>query len=181
MVLACTGSIGKQEESWHSFIWDIQNLGTAISLLSKATPFTTEPSVKSCRPAFLSRHFLGLQKEFATAEKDDAGDGSGEDHSLTHIPGSSTHTAPYLLGVPFWCLLDVVPIKNEKGEVALFLVSHKDITETKTKASAENWKEGGEIKLVMEVWWGGGGVKEKFVNGGTTLSMRAPICGLLRS
>ncbi|XP_070793864.1 voltage-gated inwardly rectifying potassium channel KCNH3 [Pituophis catenifer annectens] len=46
-------------------------------------------------------------------------------------------------GVPFWCLLDVVPIKNEKGEVALFLVSHKDITETKTRASAENWKEGG--------------------------------------
>uniref|UniRef100_A0A8C5SNH0 Voltage-gated inwardly rectifying potassium channel KCNH3 n=1 Tax=Laticauda laticaudata TaxID=8630 RepID=A0A8C5SNH0_LATLA len=46
-------------------------------------------------------------------------------------------------GVPFWCLLDVVPIKNEKGEVALFLVSHKDITDTKTRASAENWKEGG--------------------------------------
>ncbi|KAM6474339.1 voltage-gated inwardly rectifying potassium channel KCNH3 isoform 1-T1 [Liasis olivaceus] len=46
-------------------------------------------------------------------------------------------------GVPFWCLLDVVPIKNEKGEVALFLVSHKDITETKSRASAENWKEGG--------------------------------------
>uniref|UniRef100_A0A8D0BE73 Voltage-gated inwardly rectifying potassium channel KCNH3 n=1 Tax=Salvator merianae TaxID=96440 RepID=A0A8D0BE73_SALMN len=46
-------------------------------------------------------------------------------------------------GVPFWCLLDVVPIKNEKGEVALFLVSHKDITEAKSKASAESWKEGG--------------------------------------
>ncbi|XP_042311424.1 potassium voltage-gated channel subfamily H member 3 [Sceloporus undulatus] len=46
-------------------------------------------------------------------------------------------------GVPFWCLLDVVPIKNEKGDVALFLVSHKDITETKSKASTENWKEGG--------------------------------------
>ncbi|XP_044305528.1 potassium voltage-gated channel subfamily H member 3 [Varanus komodoensis] len=49
-------------------------------------------------------------------------------------------------GVPFWCLLDVVPIKNEKGEVALFLVSHKDISETKSRASAENWKEGGEIR-----------------------------------
>ncbi|KAH0629256.1 hypothetical protein JD844_011193 [Phrynosoma platyrhinos] len=46
-------------------------------------------------------------------------------------------------GVPFWCLLDVVPIKNEKGDVALFLVSHKDITETKSRASTENWKEGG--------------------------------------
>lgn len=29
---------------------------------------------------------------------------------------------------PFWCLLDIVPIKNEKGEVVLFLVSHKDVT-----------------------------------------------------
>uniref|UniRef100_A0A3Q4HQK3 PAC domain-containing protein n=1 Tax=Neolamprologus brichardi TaxID=32507 RepID=A0A3Q4HQK3_NEOBR len=34
-------------------------------------------------------------------------------------------------GSKFWCLLDIVPIKNEKGEVVLFLVSHKDITENK--------------------------------------------------
>jgi hypothetical protein len=34
-------------------------------------------------------------------------------------------------GTPFWCLLDIVPIKNEKGEVVLFLASHKDITHTK--------------------------------------------------
>lgn len=27
--------------------------------------------------------------------------------------------------------MDIVPIKNEKGEVVLFLVSHKDITENK--------------------------------------------------
>ncbi|KAG8298900.1 Potassium voltage-gated channel sub H member 4, partial [Homalodisca vitripennis] len=32
---------------------------------------------------------------------------------------------------PFWCLLDIVPIKNEKREVVLFLASHKDITHTK--------------------------------------------------
>jgi|SRR6218665_476357 len=32
------------------------------------------------------------------------------------------------LGTTFWCLLDIVPIKNEKGEVVLFLASHKDIT-----------------------------------------------------
>ena len=31
----------------------------------------------------------------------------------------------------FWCLLDVVPIKNEKREVVLFLASHKDITHSK--------------------------------------------------
>uniref|UniRef100_A0A3Q2SR93 Voltage-gated delayed rectifier potassium channel KCNH4 n=1 Tax=Fundulus heteroclitus TaxID=8078 RepID=A0A3Q2SR93_FUNHE len=34
-------------------------------------------------------------------------------------------------GSEFWCLLDIVPIKNEKSEVVLFLVSHKDITENK--------------------------------------------------
>lgn len=36
-----------------------------------------------------------------------------------------------VLGSKFWCLLDIVPIKNEKSEVVLFLVSHKDITENK--------------------------------------------------
>lgn len=35
------------------------------------------------------------------------------------------------LGTPFWCLLDIVPIKNEKRDVVLFLASHKDITNTK--------------------------------------------------
>lgn len=34
-------------------------------------------------------------------------------------------------GIPFWCLLDIVPIKNEKREVVLFLASHKDITHSK--------------------------------------------------
>ncbi|OCT63781.1 potassium voltage-gated channel subfamily H member 8 [Xenopus laevis] len=34
-------------------------------------------------------------------------------------------------GGSFWCLLDIVPIKNEKGEVVLFLASHKDISATK--------------------------------------------------
>ncbi|KAM4702040.1 voltage-gated inwardly rectifying potassium channel KCNH3 [Discoglossus pictus] len=46
-------------------------------------------------------------------------------------------------GSPFWCLLDVVPIKNEKGEVVLFLVSHKDITDTKTRGGSDSWKESG--------------------------------------
>ncbi|XP_072510699.1 voltage-gated inwardly rectifying potassium channel KCNH3 isoform X2 [Notamacropus eugenii] len=46
-------------------------------------------------------------------------------------------------GLPFWCLLDVVPIKNEKGEVALFLVSHKDISDSKNRGGLDNWKEGG--------------------------------------
>ncbi|XP_041375018.1 potassium voltage-gated channel subfamily H member 8-like [Gigantopelta aegis] len=34
-------------------------------------------------------------------------------------------------GSPFWCLLDIVPIKNEKNQVVLFLISHKDITRDK--------------------------------------------------
>uniref|UniRef100_A0A8C9VZ95 Voltage-gated delayed rectifier potassium channel KCNH4 n=1 Tax=Scleropages formosus TaxID=113540 RepID=A0A8C9VZ95_SCLFO len=40
-------------------------------------------------------------------------------------------------GTKFWCLLDIVPIKNEKGEVVLFLVSHKDITDKKTEDSEQ--------------------------------------------
>nr|XP_053646489.1 potassium voltage-gated channel subfamily H member 8-like [Cherax quadricarinatus] len=34
-------------------------------------------------------------------------------------------------GSSFWCLLDIVPIKNEKREVVLFLASHKDVTNSK--------------------------------------------------
>uniref|UniRef100_A0A3Q3LQY1 Voltage-gated delayed rectifier potassium channel KCNH4 n=1 Tax=Mastacembelus armatus TaxID=205130 RepID=A0A3Q3LQY1_9TELE len=44
--------------------------------------------------------------------------------------------------VLFWCLLDIVPIKNEKGDVVLFLASFKDITDTKAKAIPEDKKEG---------------------------------------
>ncbi|XP_076738914.1 potassium voltage-gated channel subfamily H member 4a [Maylandia zebra] len=36
-------------------------------------------------------------------------------------------------GNPFWCLLDIVPIKNEKGEVVLFLLSFKDVSESHGK------------------------------------------------
>nr|XP_020469927.1 potassium voltage-gated channel subfamily H member 8 isoform X2 [Monopterus albus] len=43
--------------------------------------------------------------------------------------------------VLFWCLLDIVPIKNEKGDVVLFLASFKDITDTKAKAIPEDKKE----------------------------------------
>ncbi|XP_015229610.1 PREDICTED: potassium voltage-gated channel subfamily H member 8 isoform X2 [Cyprinodon variegatus] len=41
----------------------------------------------------------------------------------------------------FWCLLDIVPIKNEKGDVVLFLASFKDITDTKVKTTQEEKKE----------------------------------------
>ncbi|CAG5890851.1 unnamed protein product [Menidia menidia] len=43
--------------------------------------------------------------------------------------------------VLFWCLLDIVPIKNEKGDVVLFLASFKDITDTKSKPIQEDKKE----------------------------------------
>uniref|UniRef100_A0A9J7Y991 Voltage-gated delayed rectifier potassium channel KCNH4 n=2 Tax=Cyprinus carpio TaxID=7962 RepID=A0A9J7Y991_CYPCA len=39
-------------------------------------------------------------------------------------------------GSVFWCLLDIVPIKNEKGDVVLFLASFKDITDTKVKGGS---------------------------------------------
>ncbi|KAJ8415919.1 hypothetical protein AAFF_G00404760 [Aldrovandia affinis] len=41
----------------------------------------------------------------------------------------------------FWCLLDIVPIKNEKGDVVLFLASFKDITDTKDKIIPEGKTE----------------------------------------
>lgn len=33
-------------------------------------------------------------------------------------------------GSAFWCLLDMMPIKNEMGEVVLFLFSFKDISQS---------------------------------------------------
>uniref|UniRef100_A0A8C6L346 Potassium voltage-gated channel, subfamily H (eag-related), member 3 n=1 Tax=Nothobranchius furzeri TaxID=105023 RepID=A0A8C6L346_NOTFU len=47
-------------------------------------------------------------------------------------------------GTKFWCLLDIVPIKNEKGDVVLFLVSHKDITDKKTEQDPEQGPDTGE-------------------------------------
>uniref|UniRef100_A0A8C1WBN4 Voltage-gated delayed rectifier potassium channel KCNH4 n=1 Tax=Cyprinus carpio TaxID=7962 RepID=A0A8C1WBN4_CYPCA len=48
-------------------------------------------------------------------------------------------------GSSFWCLLDIMPIKNEKGEMVLFLFSFKDITETKDKSHHNN-----KIELISE-------------------------------
>ncbi|XP_061160841.1 potassium voltage-gated channel subfamily H member 4-like isoform X2 [Syngnathus typhle] len=44
-------------------------------------------------------------------------------------------------GVAFWCLLDIVPIKNEKGEMVLFLFSFKDITDSHGKCQHNSTKE----------------------------------------
>lgn len=42
-----------------------------------------------------------------------------------------TERVGLIAGSSFNCLLDIVPIKNEKSDVVLFLASHKDITHTK--------------------------------------------------
>ncbi|XP_019721369.1 potassium voltage-gated channel subfamily H member 4 [Hippocampus comes] len=44
-------------------------------------------------------------------------------------------------GVSFWCLLDIVPIKNEKGEMVLFLFSFKDITDSHGKCQHNSTRE----------------------------------------
>ncbi|NXG38752.1 KCNH4 protein, partial [Dromaius novaehollandiae] len=44
-------------------------------------------------------------------------------------------------GAAFWCLLDIMPIRNEKGEVVLFLFSFKDITESRGKSHPGDKKE----------------------------------------
>ncbi|KAM7030009.1 voltage-gated delayed rectifier potassium channel KCNH4 [Acridotheres tristis] len=44
-------------------------------------------------------------------------------------------------GAAFWCLLDIMPIKNEKGEVVLFLFSFKDITESRGRSYPGDKKE----------------------------------------
>ncbi|XP_030644494.1 potassium voltage-gated channel subfamily H member 8 [Chanos chanos] len=44
-------------------------------------------------------------------------------------------------GCVFWCLLDIVPIKNEKGDVVLFLASFKDITDCQAKPIHEDKRE----------------------------------------
>ncbi|XP_062331328.1 potassium voltage-gated channel subfamily H member 4-like [Osmerus eperlanus] len=49
-------------------------------------------------------------------------------------------------GMAFWCLLDIVPIKNEKGEMVLFLFSFKDITDTHGKGHHSSKKEVSEDK-----------------------------------
>ena len=55
------------------------------------------------------------------------------------------HAINSLSGSPFWCLLDIVPIKNEKGNVVLFLASHKDITKRKISGEISEQDVGMQI------------------------------------
>uniref|UniRef100_A0A3Q4HHF4 Voltage-gated delayed rectifier potassium channel KCNH4 n=1 Tax=Neolamprologus brichardi TaxID=32507 RepID=A0A3Q4HHF4_NEOBR len=70
------------------------------------------------------------------------------DRSTAQIQGAlderrefKTELVFYKKETKFWCLLDIVPIKNEKGEVVLFLVSHKDITDKKKEQDPEQGPE----------------------------------------
>lgn len=48
-------------------------------------------------------------------------------------------------GNRFWCLLDIVPIKNENSEVVLFLLSFKDLTESYTKNHPYSQEDGEKL------------------------------------
>lgn len=51
---------------------------------------------------------------------------------LINVLNSVANTIEWIFkGTAFWCLLDIVPIQDEKHEVVLFLCSHKDITKEK--------------------------------------------------
>uniref|UniRef100_A0A8C3A2S7 Voltage-gated delayed rectifier potassium channel KCNH4 n=1 Tax=Cyclopterus lumpus TaxID=8103 RepID=A0A8C3A2S7_CYCLU len=67
-------------------------------------------------------------------------------------------------GETFWCLLDIVPIKNEKGEVVLFLVSHKDITDKKKDQDPEHGLDTGDR-------WDMSQAKKKSSGGNVSLSL----------
>ena len=58
-----------------------------------------------------------------------------------------------LSGSPFWCLLDIVPIKNEKGNVVLFLASHKDITKRKISGEFSEQDAGMQIFLLLSLFY----------------------------
>lgn len=45
-------------------------------------------------------------------------------------------------GTAFKCLLDIVPIKNEKHQVVLFLASHKDVSKSAIKEHKEHSSKG---------------------------------------
>uniref|UniRef100_A0A8D0FJI6 Potassium voltage-gated channel subfamily H member 4 n=1 Tax=Strix occidentalis caurina TaxID=311401 RepID=A0A8D0FJI6_STROC len=82
--------------------------------------------------------------------------------SCLHHPSPPT-------GAAFWCLLDIMPIKNEKGEVVLFLFSFKDITESRARPSP--WRQG---------WQDSGGAAGACAPpAGGSCATRVPPCLLL--
>lgn len=56
---------------------------------------------------------------------------------------------PDFTGNRFWCLLDIVPIKNENGEVVLFLLSFKDLSESYRKNHPYSQEDGEELLRIF--------------------------------
>ncbi|KAG7267867.1 hypothetical protein CRUP_003447, partial [Coryphaenoides rupestris] len=93
----------------------------------------TEVMQKNC-----SCHFLygGDTSELVAQQMEKALEGREESGVPNHRAGGQYQTSS-----AFWCLLDIVPIKNEKGEMVLFLFSFKDISDTYGKAHDSSRKE----------------------------------------
>ncbi|XP_061565358.1 potassium voltage-gated channel subfamily H member 4 [Cololabis saira] len=83
------------------------------------TGFTrTEVMQKNCTCRFL---YGADTSEHVAQQMEKAMEGREEYQAEVHFYKKN--------GGAFWCLLDIVPIKNEKGEMVLFLFSFKDITD----------------------------------------------------
>ncbi|XP_041671760.1 potassium voltage-gated channel subfamily H member 4 [Cheilinus undulatus] len=100
------------------------------------TGFTrTEVMQKNCTCRFL---YGADTSEHVAQQMEKALEGREEYQSEVHFYKKN--------GMAFWCLLDIVPIKNEKGEMVLFLFSFKDITDTHGKGHHNSKKDGSEDK-----------------------------------
>ncbi|XP_056285640.1 potassium voltage-gated channel subfamily H member 4-like [Pseudoliparis swirei] len=100
------------------------------------TGFTrTEVMQKNCSCRFL---YGADTSEQAAHQMEKALEGREEYQAEVHFYKKN--------GVAFWCFLDIVPIKNEKGEMVLFLFSFKDITDTYGRGHQNSKKEGSEDK-----------------------------------
>ncbi|XP_074475333.1 voltage-gated delayed rectifier potassium channel KCNH4-like isoform X2 [Sebastes fasciatus] len=100
------------------------------------TGFTrTEVMQKNCSCRFL---YGSDTSEHVAQQMEKALEGREEYQSEVHFYKKN--------GVAFWCLLDIVPIKNEKGEMVLFLFSFKDITDTYGRGHHNSRKDVSEDK-----------------------------------
>ncbi|OWF51387.1 Potassium voltage-gated channel subfamily H member 8 [Mizuhopecten yessoensis] len=64
------------------------------------------------------------------------------DEALENIEEIKTEILLYRKGgLTFWCLLDIIPIKNEKSQIVLFLVSYKDISRDRSSSTDVQEKE----------------------------------------
>ncbi|TMS22443.1 Potassium voltage-gated channel subfamily H member 8 [Larimichthys crocea] len=100
------------------------------------TGFTrTEVMQKNCSCRFL---YGADTSEHVTQQMVKALEGKEEYQAEVHFYKKN--------GAAFWCFLDIVPIKNEKGEMVLFLFSFKDITDTYGRGHHNSKKEGSDDK-----------------------------------